>query len=82
MMVEPQDPNGKPQHKLGQLLSEFGGLQGHAFTAIQEAIQAAAQQQGLQGVFQDVTVQVGSESVTVSGNVINGMVYIGTAYVK
>ncbi len=45
-------------------------------------MQAAANAQGLQGVFQGVTVQVGNQAVTVSGNVINGVVNIGTAYVK
>jgi hypothetical protein len=81
--VDPNKMNhvfGNPGHNLGPLLSNFGGDQNAAFAAIQQAMQAAADAQGIQGVFQGVAVQVGNQTVTVSGNVINGVVNIGTAY--
>jgi hypothetical protein len=47
--------------------------------ALQQATEAAVQQQGLTGVF-ETTVQVAGETVTVRGNVVNGVVKIGTAF--
>ena len=42
--------------------------------------EVAVRQQGLTGVFKEVPVVVGDETVRVSGNVVNGVVMIGTAY--
>jgi len=50
-----------------------------AFNAIQKAVQAPVEQQGLTGGFQ-TTVQVGGETITVTGIVINGASGIGTAF--
>jgi len=53
------------------------GLGGGAYEA---AATAAAQQQGINGVFQ-IVVSVGGQQVTVRGIVINGVVRIGTALI-
>jgi hypothetical protein len=59
-------------------VSTFGSQEG-AYNAINEATQVAVQQQGLTGLF-ETTVQVGGETITVTGTVINGVAKIGTAY--
>jgi RHS repeat-associated protein len=66
------------RHDLGGLLSQFKS-QEEAFAAIQGATEAAAQQQKLTGIF-ETTVQVGGQAITVRGNVVNGVVQIGTAF--
>jgi RHS repeat-associated protein len=78
------DPNklfhifGPAKHKLGTLVTEFGSeLQ--AYEAIEKAIDAAVSQKGITGLFEE-TVQVGTQQVTVRGNVINGVVHIGSAW--
>jgi hypothetical protein len=83
----PIDPNklnhifGKPQHNLGSLLNQFGGNQQAAYEAVQNAAQAAVQQQGITGVF-EIVVNVGGVNVTVRGNIINGVCRIGTFFVR
>jgi RHS repeat-associated protein len=79
------DPNklhhifGKPGHNLGPLLGQFGGSQQAAYQAVQAAAQAAAQQQGLNGIVTTI-VNVGGQTVRVTGNVINGVFRIGTFF--
>jgi hypothetical protein len=78
------DPNklnhifGNPEHNLDNLVNQFES-QSQAYNAIQEAAQAAVDAQGLTGAVQ-TTVEVAGETVTVRGNVINGIFNIGTAY--
>jgi hypothetical protein len=78
------DPNklnhifGKAEHNLEAVINEFGSEQ-NAFKAIQQATQSAVRDQGLKGVF-ETTVKVGSETITVRGNIIDGIAKIGTAY--
>ena len=80
------DPNklnhvfGKPQHNLGPLLTQFGGNPQAAFQAVQTVVQAAVQQQGVTGVFNNLLINIGGLIITVRGNVINGVVHIGTFY--
>jgi hypothetical protein len=57
---------------------QFGSQQA-AFDAIQQATETAVQQQGISGVFQ-TTIQVAGQIITVRGNVISGVVKIGTAF--
>ena len=66
------------RHDLGGLLSQFKS-QEEAFAAIQGATEAAVQQQKLTGIF-ETSVQVGGQAITVRGNVVNGVVQIGTAF--
>jgi hypothetical protein len=78
------DPNklnhifGQAEHNLGKLVSEFGSRES-AFKAIEQATQAAVKNRGLQGVFETI-VKVGTETITVRGTVVNGVVKIGTAF--
>jgi RHS repeat-associated protein len=69
---------GNAAHDLDSVVSTFGSEEA-AFRAIQQGTEAAVQQQGLTGVFQ-TTVQVGGETITVRGAVVNGAVKIGTAF--
>ena len=46
---------------------------------MQQATEAAVKSQGLTGLF-ETAVQVGTETITVRGNIVNGVVKIGTAY--
>jgi hypothetical protein len=69
---------GDPGHNLAGLVSTFGSEEA-AYGAILQGTEAAVQQQGLTGVFQ-TTVKVGGETITVRGNVMDGVVKIGTAF--
>lgn len=78
----PCDPNklnhifNNPDHNLDALVNQLGG-QENAFNALESAVQS----QGLpNGVFSTV-VDVGGSQVTVTGNVINGVARIGTAFI-
>jgi RHS repeat-associated protein len=79
---DPTDPNklhhifDNPAHNLDQLVDQLGGQQ-QAFDALQNAVQG----QGLPDGLFNTVVNVGGIDVTVTGNVINGVANIGTAYV-
>ena len=68
---------GKAQHNLGPLVQEFGS-EASAYQAMQQAAEAVVKQKGITGVFEEV--QVGTQQITVRGNVVNGAVKIGTAF--
>lgn len=67
---------GKAGRNLEPLVEKFGSQEG-AFNAVQDATQALAESQGLSGIFK-TTVQVGGQDLVVKGNVIDGVVHIGT----
>lgn len=69
---------GKPQHKLDDLVKTYGSEK-EAFLALQRATQEAVKKQKIKGIF-ETTVKVGGETVKVRGNVVNGVVKIGTAF--
>ncbi|NMG72896.1 RHS repeat-associated core domain-containing protein, partial [Parazoarcus communis] len=79
------DPNklkhifGQERHNLSGVAKQFGSEE-KAFNAIQQATETAVGSQGLKGVF-EMTVKVGTETITVRGNVVDGVVKIGTAFV-
>jgi RHS repeat-associated protein len=66
------------KHKLDALVQAFGGKQG-AYEALVSATQKAVA--GTAGPFEKV-VQVGGQSVTVRGAVIDGAVKISTAFIR
>lgn len=76
------DPNklnhifNNPEHNLDGVVNQFGSQQ-NAFNALQNAVQA---QELPDGLFNTV-VNVGGSNVTVTGNVIDGAVNVGTAYI-
>ena len=67
---------GKAGRNLGPLVERFGSQEA-AFNAVQDATQALVKSQGLSGIFK-TTVQVGGRDLIVKGNVIDGVVRIGT----
>jgi hypothetical protein len=69
---------GNAAHDLAGLLSKFSSEE-EAFNAIQRATEAVVKEQGITGIFEK-TVQVAGETITVRGNVIEGVVKIGTAF--
>jgi RHS repeat-associated protein len=69
---------GQARHKLDDLVKEFGS-QENAMDALQQAAEDAVKSKGLKGVFEE-TVKVGTQQVTVRGNVVDGAVKIGTAF--
>ena len=71
---------GKGAHNLGPLVARFGS-EAAAYAALERATQAAVRSQGLSGVYR-VTVNVGGQAVEVTGKVVNGIVRIGTAYIR
>ncbi|MCL2726618.1 MAG: hypothetical protein FWD69_19535, partial [Polyangiaceae bacterium] len=79
------DPNrlnhifGKATHNLGPLVQEFGSQEA-TFAAVENATQAAINAQGLTGIF-ETTVSVAGQNVVVRGNVMDGIVRIGTFFI-
>lgn len=66
-------------HNLEALVAEYGG-QAQAYDAIQEAANQVASQ--LANGVTTIIVNVGGQEVTITGNIVNGVMQIGTAYVK
>jgi hypothetical protein len=81
----PTDPNklnhifGKAEHNLDGVVQKMGGQQA-AYDAIEAAAQSKVKSDQLTGVV-EFDVQVGGQKVTVKGNVINGVIKIGTAFI-
>jgi RHS repeat-associated protein len=73
-------PKSLVRHKLGAVLSAFGGDQVAAFTALEGAAQQQASAGAIAGIF-ETTVEVAGQTVTVKGAVIDGIVNIGTAFI-
>jgi len=79
------DPNklrhifGKAAHKLDEVVARFGS-QEEAFNAIKNATEETLRGRNMTGIFETV-VQVGGQAVTVRGNIVNGVVRIGTAFI-
>jgi RHS repeat-associated protein len=71
---------GRVRHDLAPLLEQFDS-QEEAFNALQRAASQAVESQGLTGVYR-VVVEVGGHQVTVNGAVVEGIVRIGTAFIK
>ena len=67
-------------HHLQPVIAECGG-QVNAYKAILSAAQKAVTQQGISGRFNALPVQVGNSTVRVTGNVMNGVARVGTAYI-
>ena len=83
------DPNrrrhifGEPRHNLEPLVRQYGSEEA-AGRAIEEAVNAALNNGDLiidsNGLYKQM-FDVGGSSVTVSGRVIDGAVYVGTAWI-
>ncbi len=69
------------EHQLGGFLQQFGGNGELAYDAIRQATLGAAMAQNWgEGVFEK-TVQVGSQVMTVTGNIINATLYVSNAWI-
>ncbi len=79
------DPNklnhifGQARHHLEGLVQQLGSQQA-TFDAVEAAVQQEVTAGQIGGVF-ETTVNIGGSTVTVVGNVINGIVRIGTFYI-
>jgi hypothetical protein len=70
---------GRESHNLERVVSEFGSREA-AYASLKSATEAAVKANGITGTFK-VVVQVGGSQVTVRGNVVDGAVKIGTAFI-
>ena len=71
---------GDPGHKLVQVVGKFA-TQKQAYLAIRQGAIEAIAKQGLNKGLVKVVVDICGQSVTVEGNISNGVLKIGTAYV-
>jgi len=72
---------GNPGHNLGNFLNNYGGNQTKAYEAIWKATQNHVIQNEITGIFEQA-VDVGGTIIIVRGNVIDGFVKIGTAFIE
>lgn len=71
---------GDAEHNLGILVNQLGSPEA-AFNSVQTATQAAVRSGGMTGIF-ETTVNVAGHDVVVRGNVIDGVVRIGTFFIR
>lgn len=80
------DPNklnhifGKAQHNLAEFLAKYNGNQIEAYKAIESATKQQIAAKNIIGVFEEA-VSVNGTQIIVRGNVVNGEVKIGTAFI-
>lgn len=74
-------PQSLAKHKLGGVLDAFKGDSVGAFNALERAAQQLANQGSIKGVFQ-TSVEVAGQTVTVRGAVVEGVVRVGTAFIR
>ena len=89
LTVDPNKINhifNKAEHNLSPLVQKFRGNVADAYIAVQNAAQKVVNSKGLSGVFDSVdnpiVVKVKGFVVNVGGNVIDGILKIGTFYIK
>ncbi len=73
-------PKSISKHNLQGVLDFFNGNKVTAFNAIQDAAQKLANKGAIKGIFETV-VQVGGQTVTVRGAIVDGVVNVGTAFI-
>ncbi len=66
------------KHNLGPLVSKFGGQQ----NTVRAVLNAANGRLPASGVFNNIPVNVGGQTVFIRGNVINGVPRLGTMFIK
>lgn len=70
---------GKSAHNLQGLVTRLGS-RAAAYTALYDATNAVVRAQGTTGLFQSA-VNVAGQTVTVRGNVVDGVLRISTAFI-
>jgi hypothetical protein len=66
------------KHKLGPLVSKLGGQE----NTIRAVLNAANGKLPASGIFRDIAVDVGGQTVFIRGNVINGVPRLATMFIK
>ncbi len=73
---------GQERHKLKGLLDSFSGNQMNAYSAVEQAAQEYATMNNLTSVLNEFSVVVSGYEITVRGIVIDGILKIGTFFIK
>lgn len=82
------DPNklkhifGKDQHNLDNFLDAFDNNQEDAFNAVYSETEKYLQNNNITGQFKDIIVNVDGFNITVRGNIVGGVVRIGTFFIS
>ncbi len=71
----------KPEHNFKDFLKGFNNNKLDAYNSINNATSKLVKQKNINGIFEE-TIEVNGSNVVVRGNVINGEVKIGTAFIK
>lgn len=71
----------QPKHNLKEFLNSFGGNQEYAYRSLLQETIKYIDNNNITGLFNEIVVDVNGYRITVSGNVIDGIVKIGTAYI-
>lgn len=88
---EPSDPNKlnhifeKVQHNLDNFLNEFNGDQARAYSAVEKAAQEYVTQNNITGVINganQITINVSGYNITFRGNVVDGVLHLGTFFIQ
>ena len=88
---EPPDPNKlnhifeKVQHNLDNFLNEFNGDQARAYSAVEKAAQEYVTQNNITGVINganQITINVSGYNITFRGNVVDGVLHLGTFFIQ
>ena len=75
---------GNPDHNLEPFLAYYGGNQSAAYGAVLDVAQSYVTSNGIMGIidrYNQITVNVCGFYITVRGNVINGVLRIGTFFI-
>lgn len=66
------------KHNLGPLVTKFGGQE----NTVRAVLNAANGRLPASGVFNNIPVNVGGQTIFLRGNVINGVPRLGTMFIK
>ncbi len=75
---------GNPEHNLDGFLGYYGGNQAMAYGAVLEMAQSHVTNYGITGIINatnQITINVSGFNITFRGNVLNGILYIGTFFI-
>ena len=75
---------GNPDHNLNGFLAYYGGNQAMAYSAVLGAAQSHVTTYGITGIinrFNQITINVSGFNITFRGNVIDGILHIGTFFI-
>ena len=73
---------GKAEHNLDEFVHFFNGNQEQAYSALLKETVKYIKANNISGMFQNITLNVNGFNITVRGNVVDGVVKIGTAFIE